>query len=48
MTYRDKPSLNKKEAIQLHNNALVIDSQQPPITSGALFTKNMKITSNYY
>ena len=44
MSYRDNPSLNKEEAIQLHNDALVIDSQQPPITSGALFTKNMKTT----
>ena len=44
MTYRDKPVLSKEEAIQLHNDALVIDSQQPPITSGALFTKNMKET----
>ena len=44
MSYRDKPSLNKEEAIQLHNDALVIDSQQPPITSGALFTKNMRTT----
>ena len=41
MTYRDKPILSKEEAIQLHNDALVIDSQQPPITSGALFTKNV-------
>ncbi|MBU93518.1 MAG: hypothetical protein CL723_02875 [Chloroflexi bacterium] len=44
MTYRDKPILSKQEAIQLHNDSLVIDSQQPPITSGALFTKNMKET----
>jgi membrane dipeptidase len=44
LTYRDKPILSKQEAIQLHNDSLVIDSQQPPITSGALFTKNMKET----
>ena len=44
MSYRDKPILTKEEAIQLHNDALVIDSQQPPITSGALFTKNMRTT----
>jgi len=42
MAYRSKQVLSKQEAIQLHNESLVIDSQQPPITSGALFTENMK------
>ena len=42
MAYRDKPSLSKDEAIKLHKEALVIDSQQPPITSGSLFTDNMR------
>ena len=42
MAYRDKPSLSEDEAIKLHKEALVIDSQQPPITSGALFTDNMR------
>jgi len=42
MAFRDKPSLSKDEAIKLHKEALVIDSQQPPITSGALFTDNMR------
>ena len=42
MTYRSNPTLSKEEAIQLHNESLVIDSQQPPITSGALFTDNMR------
>ena len=42
MAYRDKASLSKDEAIKLHKEALVIDSQQPPITSGSLFTDNMR------
>ena len=42
MAYRDKASLSKDEAIKLHKEALVIDSQQPPITSGSLFTENMR------
>ena len=42
MTYRSNPVLNKEEAIELHNSSLVIDAQQPPITSGGLFTDNMR------
>ena len=42
MPYRSKPVLNKEEAIELHNSSLVIDAQQPPITSGGLFTENMR------
>lgn len=36
------PSLTPDEARQLHYEALVIDTQQPPITSGALFTERMR------
>jgi microsomal dipeptidase-like Zn-dependent dipeptidase len=37
------PSLSAEEARQLHEDALVIDSQQPPATSGFLFTDDMKL-----
>ena len=36
------PSLTPDEARRLHADALVIDSQQPPATSGLLFTPKMK------
>lgn len=36
------PSLTPDEARQLHEEALVIDTQQPPITSGIVFTEGMK------
>ena len=35
-------TLTPAEARKLHEEALVIDSQQPGITSGMLFTDNMK------
>ncbi len=38
------PSLTPEEAQQLHHNALVIDTQQPPITSGIVFTPLMQET----
>jgi membrane dipeptidase len=38
------PSLTPEEARQLHDTALVIDTQQPPITSGIVFTPLMKET----
>jgi membrane dipeptidase len=45
---RRKPSLTPEEARALHHEALVIDSQQPPITSGALFTPRMQqLVSEY-
>ncbi len=37
-----KPSLTPQEAKQLHYEALVIDTQQPPATSGFLFTQPMR------
>lgn len=39
---RRKPTLTPEEARALHAEALVIDSQQPPITTGALFTSRMR------
>jgi len=36
------PSLTPDEARQLHEEALVIDTQQPPITTGIVFTEGMK------
>jgi len=51
MAVRDKirPSvLNAEEARQLHKEALVIDSQQPPATNGFLFTENMREAVNEY
>ena len=36
------PSLTPDEARRLHGEALVIDTQQPPITTGAVFTPRMK------
>ncbi|MCS7051218.1 MAG: membrane dipeptidase, partial [Thermomicrobium sp.] len=39
---RRKPTLTPEEARALHAEALVIDSQQPPITTGALFTPAMR------
>lgn len=37
-----KASLSPQEARQLHQQALVIDTQQPPITSGIVFTPGMR------
>ena len=42
MTYREKPSLSQDEALKLHHEALVIDSQIPTITIGGLYTDNMR------
>ncbi len=42
MPQRRKPTLTPDEARQLHQEALVIDSQQPPATRGFLFTENMR------
>ena len=45
MTTREKirpPVLSAEEARRLHGDALVIDSQQPPATSGFLFTETMR------
>src|SRR5262245_39701775 len=42
MPWRERPSLSPEEARQLHAQALVIDSQQPPVTSGFLFTGRMR------
>jgi membrane dipeptidase len=36
------PSLTPDEAWQLHHETLVIDTQQPPITSGIVFTPKMR------
>src|SRR6516225_3451386 len=37
-----RPSLTPDEARQLHYDALVIDAQQPVVTSGMLFTGRMR------
>ena len=42
MSYREKPVLSQEEALQLHQEALVVDSQIPTITIGGLFTDNMR------
>lgn len=42
MATRAKPSLSPQEARELHKQALVIDTQQPPIVSGIVFTPGMK------
>lgn len=42
MPQRRKPTLTPDEARQLHHDALVIDTQQPPATSGFLFTDTMR------
>jgi len=42
MAHTRTPSLTSDEARSLHREALVIDTQQPPIISGALFTPAMK------
>ncbi|MGQ0570305.1 MAG: dipeptidase [Armatimonadota bacterium] len=39
---RSTPTLTPDEARQLHDAALVIDSQQPPATNGFLFTQPMR------
>jgi membrane dipeptidase len=42
------PALTPDEARRLHYETLVIDSQQPPATSGLLFTAKMKATLAEY
>lgn len=37
-----RPSLTPSEALELHRQALVIDTQQPPITTGIVFTPGMR------
>lgn len=39
---RSRPTLTPDEARALHHEALVIDSQQPPATTGFLFTDRMR------
>lgn len=47
-TRRKSASLTPKEARELHETALVIDSQQPGATSGMLFSDSMKECLNRY
>lgn len=42
MGVRGATALTPDEARELHRQALVIDSQQPPITAGLLFTDAMR------
>jgi membrane dipeptidase len=42
VTQRRPPSLSSDEAQSLHSEALVIDSQQPFVTSGIVFTPGMR------
>ena len=44
MVSQRRASLSAEEARQLHRDALVIDTQQPPITSGIVFTPGMRGT----
>ena len=46
MTTVKKATLSPNEARQLHYDALVIDSQQPPATYGFLFTDSMRTAVN--
>jgi hypothetical protein len=39
---RKQPTLSPAEALDLHSEALVIDSQQPGVTSGLLYTERMR------
>jgi len=41
MLQRRTPALTPEEARKLRYEALVIDAQQPPATSGVLFTERM-------
>ena len=43
MPTRREPSLTPDEARQLHQQALVIDTQQPPIMTGIVFTPGMRV-----
>lgn len=42
MARRSNPKLTPEEARELHRQALVIDTQQPPIISGIVFTPGMR------
>ena len=42
MSNRRPPSLTAQEALELHKQALVIDTQQPPLTCGLVFTPGMR------
>lgn len=42
MSYRDKPVLSAEEALAIHEDAIVIDTQQPPLTSGIISTPAMQ------
>lgn len=44
MSQRKAPCLTPDEALQLHEQALIIDSQQPFIHSGIVFTPGMRET----
>src|SRR3989454_6790091 len=48
MAQRRKPTLTPEEARKFHYEALVIDAQQPPATSGFLFTERMRAALNEY
>ena len=48
MATQRKPTLGAEEARQLHYQALVIDSQQPPATAGFLFTDGMRAALREY
>lgn len=45
---RRQPTLTPEEARQLHDEALVIDAQQPPVTTGFLFTERMRAALDDY
>src|SRR3989442_13603385 len=48
MPQRRNPTLTPEEARKLHYEALVIDAQQPPATSGFLFTERMRAALREY
>ena len=48
VTTRRKPTLTPDEARELHDQALVIDSQQPGATGGLLFTDSMRAALDGY
>ena len=47
-TQRRTPTLTPDEALQLHGEAFVIDSQQPGATSDLLFNDNMRAAMGEY
>ena len=48
VTTKRKATLTPEEALELHREALVIDSQEPGATAGFLFTDNMREALNEY